>query len=221
MKTIKILFAEDHEMVRNGIKLMLSSQNSFIPDIDEAKDGDEAIRMALAKSYDVILLDINLPFKDGITITKFLISKLGEIRILALTSHKEDFVIKQMVEAGALGYILKDSGLEELTKAILTVYKFEKYYSNEVAQTLINKSSSHLNGEFTHVSTTPFSSLLSSREIEVLKYIANGFTNNEIGTQLNISPRTVGNHRTSLIQKLQVKNSIQLATYAVKNGIVD
>lgn len=221
MKTIKILFAEDHQMVRNGIKLMLNSQNTFPADIDEAKDGNEAIRMATTKNYDVILLDINLPFKDGIEVTKYLISVLGKIRILALTSHKEDFVIKQMVDAGALGYILKDSGLEELTKAILTVYNHEKYYSNQVAQTLINQPTSGVNASFSDISTTPFNTILSTREIEVLKFIAKGLTNNDIGKQLSISHRTVGNHRTSLIQKLKVKNSIQLATYAIKNGIIN
>jgi DNA-binding NarL/FixJ family response regulator len=219
MKTINILFAEDHEMVRNGIKLMLNSQNSFVAQIDEAKDGQEAIQMALEKRYDVILLDINLPIRNGIEVAKFLNSKLGEIRILALSSHNEDFVIKQMIDAGALGYILKNSGLEELTKAILTVFNFKKYYSNDVAQTLINKSTQdekEFNQELTSI---PLNHNLSNREIEILKHIAEGSTSIEIGEQLNISPRTVGNHRNNLLQKLQVKNSVGLARYAIKNGL--
>jgi DNA-binding NarL/FixJ family response regulator len=220
MKTIKILFAEDHKMVRNGIKLMLTSQNSFIPEIDDAKDGQEAISMALKKNYDVILLDINLPIKNGISVTKYLISKLGKIRILALTGHQEDFVIQQMIDAGALGYILKNSGLEELTKAILTVANFKKYYSNEIAQSIINKSSPENRQSKNKLGSIPLNNNLSTREKEILKFIAKEYTNIEIGERLNISPRTVGNHRNNLLQKLQVKNSVGLAMYALKNGIV-
>lgn len=220
MKTIKILFAEDHEMVRNGIKLMLNSQSTFIPEIDEAKDGPEAIQMALEKNYDVILLDINLPIKNGISVAKFLGAKLGKIRILALTSHKEDFVIKQMIEAGALGYILKNSGLEELTKAIVTVYGFKKYYCNEVAQSLINKPRTNIKSMPSKIDEIPLNNALSQREMQVLKFIANEFTNNEISEKLNISPRTVGNHRTHILQKLQVKNTAGLVSYAIKNGII-
>lgn len=220
MKTIKILFAEDHEMVRNGIKLMLKSQNTFNAEIDEAKDGQEAVQMALEKNYDVILLDINLPIRNGISVAKFLVSKLGKIRILALTSHKEDYVIKQMIEAGALGYILKNSGLEELTKAIVTVFGFKKYYCNEVAQSLINKPHTNVKSLPTKLDGIPLMNALSSREIEVLKLIANEYTNNEISEKLKISPRTVGNHRTHIIQKLQAKNTAGLVSYAIKNGIM-
>jgi DNA-binding NarL/FixJ family response regulator len=220
MKTIKILFAEDHEMVRNGIKLMLKSQNSFVAEIEEATNGQEAIDLAIKNHYDVILLDINMPIKNGVEVTKFLISKLGKIRILALSSHKEDFVIKQMIDAGALGYILKNSGLEELTKAILTVFGFKKYYSNEISQSLISNSEVEPKDIEIKIPTTLLQHNLSKREVEVLRLISQEFTNSEIGELLNISPRTVGNHRNNLLQKLQIKNSVGLAMYAVKNGIV-
>lgn len=222
MKTIKILFVEDHEMVRNGIKLMLKTQNSFIAEIDEAVDGLEAIEKASKNNYDVILLDINLPQKDGIFITRLLTSKQNKARILALSMHKEGVIIKKMLEAGALGYILKNSSLEELTKAILTVYNFERYYSNEVAQTLIQKTDKMQCDFFDDIKSQKISSdnNITQRELEVLKYIASGDTNKEIGEKLNISARTVGNHRNKLLQKLLVKNSIGLATYAIKNGLV-
>lgn len=220
MVTIKILFAEDHDLVRSGIKLMLNNQNAFIPKIDEATNGLEAIEMALKNQYDVILLDVNLPLKNGIEITKFLTSKQGKVRILALSSHNEDYVIKQMVEAGALGYILKNSGLEELSKAILTVFNFNKYYSNDVAQSLLGNSSTSLKDSSRELPNIPINENLSTREVEVLRYIAQEKTSIEIGEILNISSRTVGNHRNNLLQKLQVKNSVGLAMYALKNGIV-
>lgn len=222
METIKILFAEDHEMVRNGIKLMLNNQNVFKAIIDEAIDGVDVIEKASNNAYDVILLDINLPKQDGIFVTRLLTSKNNKARILALSIHNEDFIIKQMIEAGAMGYILKTSGIEELIKAILTVYHNEKYYSNEVSQSLINKSSNSCCRTFdeTKLQNAPSYSNITNRELEILKCIANGLTNSEIGEKLNISNRTVGNHRNKLIQKLQVKNSIGLAIYAVKNGLI-
>jgi len=221
MKTIKILFVEDHEMVRDGIKLMLENQNSFIADIDEAVDGREALEKAGKNKYDVILLDISLPFHDGVYITKYLTSRINHVRILALTMHKEDVIIREMMEAGALGYILKNSGIDELTRAILTVFKFENYYSNPIAISLIKNNKININNPN---ETSPIKNIInnniSQRELEVLKLIALEFTNKQIAEKLKISERTVGNHRNKLIHKLLVKNSIGLATYAVKMGLV-
>ena len=221
MKKIKILFVEDHEMVRNGIKLMLNNQSAFQVEIEEATNGSEAVHLASKNNYDVILLDINLPKMDGVKVAKLLCSKNDSTRILALTTHKEDFIIKQMLDAGALGYILKNSGLEELTKAILTVFNGKPYYSNDVSQVLIKNTKGISNGEGREGQyISPFKNNLTARELEILKHIALEYTNKEIGEKLNISERTVGNHRYKLIQKLQVKNSIGLATFAVKNGLV-
>jgi DNA-binding NarL/FixJ family response regulator len=222
MKTIKILFAEDHEMVRNGIKLMLSNQTNFKAEIEEAVDGADVIHKATKNNYDVIILDINLPKHDGIYITKLLKSKNNHVKILALTMHMEDFVIRQMIEAGVLGYISKTSSIEELSKAILTVNNFDKYYSNDVAQILLNKTKKLSNKSYQDLNDQNIitNTTITQRELEVLKYIALEYTNKEIGDKLNISERTVGNHRNKLIQKLLVKNSIGLATYAVKNGLI-
>lgn len=222
MKTIKILFAEDHEMVRKSIILSLLSQKLFIAQIDEAVNGAEAIDKATKNEYDVIMLDINLPLKDGISVTRLLKSKNNNVRILALTLHYEDYIIKQMIEAGALGYILKTSGIGELIKAIITVANFEKYYCNDVAQILLNKSNKVHNTTCLDLNNQKIivNKSITNREFDVLKCIALELTNKEIGVKLNISERTAGNHRNKLIQKLSVKNSIGLATYAVKNGLI-
>ncbi|MBD3638228.1 MAG: response regulator transcription factor [Crocinitomicaceae bacterium] len=224
MKKIKILFADDHIIVRNGIKLMLSKQNSFEADIDEASDGVEAIFKATSDDYDIILLDVNLPLKDCIEVTKTLKAKLGNPRILALTMHKEEFIIKEILKAGALGYLLKSAGIEELTKAIKTVYDYKQYYCNEVSQLLISgQATDETNHTYTTFLSTQSKNLdvdITKREYEVLKRITAGYTDKEISAQLNISTRTVGNHRQHLIQKLQVKNSIELVAYALRNGIV-
>ena len=220
MKKIKILFAEDHELVQNGIKLMLDKQNKFQAEIDTVRTGREAVEMALSEGYDVVLLDINIPEKTGLEVTKILTKKIPGIRILALTSHNEHFIIKQMVEAGVLGYILKNSGIEELTKAIDTVNNYKRYYSNEVAQILIN-SSTQINAvqNDAQKKKMPLLQNISPREMQVLKFITQELTTNEIAKCLSISPRTAANHRNNLLQKLDVKNSIGLAKFAIQNGL--
>lgn len=222
MKTIKILFAEDHEMVRKSIILSLLNQKIFIAKIDEAVNGIEAIEKATKNYYDIIILDINLPLKDGLSVTKLLKSKNDNVRILALTLHGEYFIIKQMIEAGVLGYVLKNSGIGELITAILKVADFEKYYCNDVAQILLNKSRKTTSKGNNNLScqNTILNADITPRELEILSLISMEFTNKEIGERLDISERTVSNHRNNLILKLQVKNSIGLATYALRNGLI-
>ncbi|MBL4652444.1 MAG: response regulator transcription factor [Flavobacteriales bacterium] len=222
MKTIKILFAEDHEIVRDGIKLVLGNQSMFKAEIDEACDGIEAVEMAYKKNYDIILLDINLPKRNGITVTKILKNNIKRVRILALSMHNEDFIIQQMIEAGALGYVLKNSTAEELITAIMAVATFGKYYCNDVTHAL----KSNLDKPIEHIEDwelneyIPLQKHLSKREVQILKLIAQEFTNNEIAEKLKLSHRTVGNYRNKLLHKLQVKNSIGLGTFAVRNGVI-
>ena len=218
METIKILFAEDHDMVRNAIGILLSDQNYFEADIDEAEDGAEAMQLASKKDYDIFLLDINLPKKDGISLTKFLRNKYSDAKVLALTSHNEDFMIRQMLDAGALGYVLKNSSIDELARAIQTVGRGEKYYSNDVAQIIINGATNTKTME--EESEFKLRDSLTKREIQILKCIAKEMTDAEIGEELNISPRTAGNHRTKLKNKLHVKNSVGLGVFAVRNGLI-
>lgn len=222
MKTIKILFAEDHEMVRNGIKLMLANQKSFLAQIDEASDGIEAVFKATTNNYDIILLDINLPHKDGMSVAKILNAKLDRPRIIALTMHKEEYIIKEMISSGVLGYLLKTAGIDELVKAVLAVYDYNKYYSNEVSQIIINNSKRSTEKAIPEIQTFLVKSEfdLTKREMQILKFIAGGSTDKEIAEIFQISSRTVGNHRHNLVHKLQVKNSIELASFAVKHGLV-
>lgn len=211
-KFVNILIADDHSMVRNGIKLMLHQQNYFVPNVTEASDGKEVIELAREQEFDVILLDISMPKIDGITIIRKLKALNKSIRILALTMHKEENIIKQVLEAGALGYILKSSGLEELVKAINTVKRNERYFSNEVAQILFEekKIKKSLSGMELN---------LSNREMQILSMIVKEFTNQEIAEELSISKRTIEGHRKTLMKKLNVKSSIGLVKYALKNGI--
>ena len=130
MKTIKILFAEDHEMFRKAIITSIKQQTLFKTKIFEAKDGAEAIDISSKNDIDLFLLDISLPKFDGITLSKLLFEKYTAPKILALSMHNEDYMIRQMLDVGVLGYVLKNSSIEELSRAILTVSEGKKYYSN-------------------------------------------------------------------------------------------
>ncbi|TNE54365.1 MAG: response regulator transcription factor [Bacteroidetes bacterium] len=209
---VDMLIADDHSMVRNGLKLMLHQQNYFIPNVTEASDGTEVISLFEQHDFEVILLDISMPKMDGISVIRKLKSKDPTVRILALTMHKEENIIKQALDAGALGYILKSSGLEELVKAIMTVKRGERYFSNEVAQILFeeHKARKTVSGVMMN---------LSKRELQILGMIVKEYTNQQIADELNISRRTIEGHRVSLMKKLNVKSSVGLVKFALKNGM--
>lgn len=222
MRKIKILLADDHAVVRNGIKLMLSQQKSFIPIIEETGDGEEVIHMASKGNFDIILLDISLPNQNGISVTKILMKKNSSTKILALTMHKEEYIIKQMISAGALGFLLKNTGLDELTKAIITVSSSNRYYCNEASQVLISSSSNDIlpsNKQFNL--TVDYKSVLSNREKEIMMFIVKEFSSVQIAEKLFISKRTVDSHRKNIITKLKLKNTAGIVKYAIQNSILN
>jgi DNA-binding NarL/FixJ family response regulator len=222
IRKIKILLVDDHIVVRNGIKLMLSQQKSFIPEIVEAGDAEEVIQLTNSTSFDVILLDINLPGQNGISITKYLTKKSSNYKILALTMHKEEYMVKQMISAGAMGYLLKNTGLDELTKAIMTVASSNKYYCNEASQVLINDSVGDLSSQNKHYNlTVDYTSALSNREKEVMMLIVKELSSVQIAEKLFISKRTVDTHRKNIIAKLKLKNTAGIVKYAIEHGILN
>lgn len=218
---LKILLADDHAVVRNGIKLMLSQQKAFYPIIEEAEDGEEAILKAQKENFDVILLDINLPKISGISVTKTLTKKNKNTKILALTMHKEEFVIRQMIAAGALGYLLKNTGLDELTKAILTVSAAQRYYCNEASQAIINSNLKDTPVSKSINSAIDYNSVLSNREKQVMIYIARELSSTEIAKKLFLSKRTIDGHRKNIIAKLDLKNSAGIVKYAIQHDILN
>lgn len=219
-KELKILLADDHAVVRNGVKLMLSQQKAFKPLIYEVESGIDAIKAATNDKFDVILLDVNLPLKNGVEATKLLTKKKNSQNILVLSMHMEEFVIKQMVAAGALGYILKTTGVDELTKAILTIAGSQKYFCNEVSQVLINNSTPSVYRPKAIKLKVNYNKVLSNREKEVMHLIVKEFSSHEIAEKLFISKRTVDGHRKSIIAKLNLKNTAGIVKYAIQNGII-
>jgi DNA-binding NarL/FixJ family response regulator len=212
MKKIKILLADDHGIIRDGIKLMLN-KSPELEIVAEANNGQEVIDYLEenAKSIDVILMDINMPVMNGIEATQKISETYPDINILALTMHIEETYISNMLKAGALGYILKESNKDELIDAIKSIASGKKYYSNEVSVTLINSLMSDSKDKDKE---------LSDREIEILSLIASGNTNKEIGEKLFISGRTVETHRRNILSKLEVKNTAEMIKYAIQNKLV-
>lgn len=219
MQKIKILLVDDHKVVRDGIKYTLNLQDKIEVEIDESESASEAITKAGHLSYDVIIMDINMPDINGIEATQEIIKLNKKANILALSMHDEEYHIVKMIQAGAKGYILKNSGSEELKKAILEVAKGKRYYSSEVAVKLMGNYHEDIVDRKPRARKT-YKGILTKREVEVLKLVAGEFTNEEIAKKLFVSKRTIDAHRQNILNKTGAKNTAGLINYASKNNII-
>ncbi|MEM8965133.1 MAG: response regulator transcription factor [Bacteroidota bacterium] len=220
MSSINILIVDDHQMIRDGIRASLAD----IPDIkvvDEASNGVEALnKLEQCSTVQLVIMDIGLGSgQDGIATTQQIKEQYPEMTILALTMHNEEPHITSMLRAGAAGYLLKDTGMDELVTAIRTVANGQSYFSQEVSTTIMNRLMR--NQKENNTSSAKVIESLTPREREVLQLIAEEYTNPEIADRLFISPRTVDTHRRNLILKLNVKNTAGLVRYAIKENLVD
>ncbi|MFB0998094.1 MAG: response regulator transcription factor [Flavobacteriales bacterium] len=172
--------------------------------------------------YDLIFMDINMPIMDGIEATRKIKSdKTRENKIIALSMHSEEFQIKSMIKSGASGYILKNTESEELNRAIKTILNGNKYYSNEVALKLLGDfKGDDINPAISSSKPMVKIAELSNREIQVLRLIANEFTNVEIAKKLKLSRRTIDSHRYNIVNKLNVKNTAGLIKFAMNNNLI-
>lgn len=210
-KKIRILIADDHAVVRRGLRTILLSEPEMEL-VDEAADGIEAVLKARACHPDVILLDMVMPRLDGLGAIQQIKQENPAARILVLTSFAEDDKLFPAIKSGALGYLLKDSSPEQLLQAIRDVHAGKSSLDPSVALKLIR--------ELNRPSDLPLSpDPLSERELEVLKLVARGLTNQEIAETLIIGERTVGNHISSILSKLHLANRTQAALYALREGI--
>lgn len=214
MNEIKILLVDDHEIVRDGLKSVISSETG-LKVIGEASNGDEAIEKCSELEPDLIIMDINMPEKNGIQAATEIKKLNPNIRILALTMSDNELHIKRMIQAGASGYILKDSGVSEFRKAIRELMADRHYFSNEAAQSVLLELIQH-RGK----SKPSENYSITKRELDVLKLIVNEHTNQEIAEKLFISVRTVDAHRRNLLEKTGAKNTAGLVRYALENGLV-
>lgn len=214
---VNILLVDDHPMIRHGIKALLNDVDIKVT--GEASNGKEAIEAYKDGNYDLIVMDIKMPEMDGVEATKELKKIDSDVKILALSMYDEHRFITKMLQAGAKGYILKNTGKEELVNAITKIISGENYFSPEVSNIMMSRFMNE-KSETLRRSTPNFNVTLTKRETEIIRMIANEMTNSEIAGELNISPRTVDTHRRNLLQKLDVKNTAGLVRYALQNDII-
>jgi DNA-binding NarL/FixJ family response regulator len=209
-KTYNVVLVDDHCLFREAIKFVLTQSDSFNV-VAEASNGLEFLEILKNCTPDIALVDISMPVLDGIEATKEALKKYPELKIIALSMHSDEIFYYKMLEAGAHGFVMKESGGDELIGAMFKVLKGESYYSNQVLCKIIKDFV--LKGEDKQIADKK-ELKLSKRENEVLKLICNGHSNNEIADILGISRRTIEGHRSSLLSKTGAKNSIHLVLYA-------
>ena len=211
MNRIKVLLVDDHQIIIDGLKSLLKNSDEIIV-VAEANNGREALRVLDILEIDVILMDIDMPVMNGINTLKEIGKQSFGVKVIILSMHNEAGMIKSLIELGANGYLLKSCPQDELIGAIKKVAAGQSYFSTDVTLALLNPAGTS--------NPEKKNELLTDRETEILKLIAAGFSNKDIGDQLFISHRTVDTHRTNLMKKLDVNNIAGLISYAIKNGIV-
>lgn len=209
---IKVMIADDHALMREGIKQLLEFDGT-IEVIEEASDGVDCLKKLRTIAPDVLLLDINMPNKNGIEVLEEIHNKNINVKVLVLTVHNEVEYLVKAVDIGVDGYLLKDSESSELKKAILAVLNDENY----IQPNLIPALNSRLIAR--DVDKEKIESL-TRRELEVLIQVANGMFNKEIATTLNISERTVKNHISNIFKKIDVADRTQAAVFAIRNNLI-
>ncbi|MEN9347958.1 MAG: hypothetical protein RLZZ77_1469 [Bacteroidota bacterium] len=207
----QILLVDDHQIVIDGIRALLATENN-VEIKGEAHNGAEALEMLHLLKVDIALMDLDMPAMGGLEATKLIRAKFPEVKIIVLTMHDEKAMVQSMIDAGADGYLLKNSPKAELLRAISAVSGGESYFPAEVKSIL-------LQADFEHARKGKLADL-TDREMEILKCIAEGHSNKEIGERLFISHRTVDTHRTNLMQKLDVHNIAGLVRIAITNGLI-
>jgi DNA-binding NarL/FixJ family response regulator len=207
---VQILLADDHKIFRESLRKLLASE-MIAEVIAEAGNGKELLELLEKHKPDMILMDISMPVMDGIEAAKKAMEKYPELKILTLSSFGDEKYYYKMVEAGVKGFVLKNSGLSELELAIKEVANGGNWFSNELLQkVIINISkSSTKEAEF------------SDRETEILKFVCDGFTNDQIAEKIHLSPDTIKWHRNNLLSKTGCNNSAALIIYAIKKKIIE
>lgn len=209
---IKVLIADDHAIIREGLKRIISFEED-IEIVGEAEDGEKVISLLQRIAPDVVLLDCNMPVKNGIEVLKFIKTDNEAIKVIMLTIENDRNTIHAAIDIGADGYVLKDSAGTEIVNAIRMVYKGEKYIDKSLVSMLFLDIKSK--------DKKPNSTLdkLSKREIEVLINISKGLSNKEIGEKLYLSEKTVKNYATNLFRKIDVEDRVQATIFAIENRI--
>jgi DNA-binding NarL/FixJ family response regulator len=215
LESVRVLLVDDHDLFRTGLRNLLEEQGVHV--IGEAAAGDEALRGVRELAPDVVVMDLNMPGMTGVEATRQIAGIAPLTRVLVLTISDQDGDVMDAILAGACGYLLKDASIQELMRGIRSAAMGESLISPHIASKVLQRlRASSAQPEIAEIIRTE----LSEREIDVLKLIANGKDNAQIAAELHISPKTVKNHISNILMKLQIDNRIQAAVYAVRSGIV-
>lgn len=212
---ISVLLADDHSIVRSGLKHIIDSQTDMQV-VDEAENGEEAVYKALEQQPDVVIMDLNMPKKSGLVATKQITEANSEIKIIVLTMHENREYLYRVLQAGASSYLLKSYNEDDLIEAIRTVHRGEAYLYPDATRLLLEDYMKKSN-TFEEDKNLK----LTGREQEVLSYLAKGYTNREIGEHLYLSIKTIESHKSKIMDKLNLKTRADLVRFALKNGYLD
>src|SRR5580658_1032788 len=215
MKKLRILLADDHAVMRTGLRALLERQPNMEV-VGEAGTGREAIELAATHVPDVVVMDVGMPILNGIEATKAIVAKRPATAVVILSMHADEAYLLRALKAGARGYLLKDSAAADLIGAIQAVSQNKSFFSPRVSRILAEDYVRVLKQK----GAVDSYDLLTTREREILQLLAEGKANKEVATTLNISPYTVETHRGHILQKLNLHNSAELVLYAVRKGII-
>ena len=215
MSRLRILLADDHTVVRQGLRKVLEDRPEWEV-VAEAGDGREAVRQAEALKPDIAILDVAMPLLNGIETTRQITRRVPTTRVLVLSMHADEAYVTQMLQAGATGYLLKDSADVDLIQAVSEVAKGKSFFSPAIARVMLDDYVRQLADK----GVTDRYQSLSEREREIFQLIAEGKTNKEIAALLSISPSTVETHRARIMEKLDLHSAAEIVLYAVRRGVI-
>ena len=215
MSRIRILLADDHTVVRQGLRKVLEERPDWEV-VAEAGDGREAVRLAEQHKPDVAILDVAMPLLNGIEATRQITKRLSNTRVLVLSMHADEAYVTQILQAGATGYLLKDSADVDLLQAVSEVSQGKSFFSPSIARVMLDDYVRQLADK----GITDRYESLSAREREIFQLIAEAKTNKEIAALLNVSPSTVETHRAHIMEKLDLHSAAEIVLYAVRRGVI-
>jgi two-component system, NarL family, response regulator NreC len=215
LSKLRLLLGDDHTLVRQGLRKILEERAEWEV-VAEVGDGREAIRQAVALKPDVAIIDIGMPLLNGIDATQQIVKRVPETRVLVLSMHSDEAYVTRALQAGATGYMLKDSAGNDLLKGVESVANRQAFFSPTIARLMLDDYVRRVSG----TGIADRYETLSAREREIFQLIAEARTNKEVAELLEISPATVETHRARILQKLDIHNTAELVLYAVRRGVI-
>ena len=211
--SIRILLVDDHQIVRDGLRTLIEKE-AGMEVVGEARNGREGFKLTRKLLPDVVIMDITMPDMNGIDATRSILEEHPDIKVIALSMHSDRRLISGMLEAGASGYLLKDSAFEELARAVHAVVAHQTYLSPSITDIVIKR----FIGKSTSVERSVFTDL-TKREREVLQLLVEGMSTKEVASGLNVSVKTIETHRANIMDKLDIHSISELVKYAIREGL--